>query len=84
VLRAAPDAGAAQAEAIGACAGVIAAAPDTGAILALPARIDLAPGSIGIALDATALAAALTIEVAAIESEALAISAPFQSRKRGV
>jgi hypothetical protein len=57
---------------------------DTGNLLALIDRIDIAPGCLTLAIDPTALADRLSIPCDAINQERLVSSHPFQLRKRGV
>jgi DNA invertase Pin-like site-specific DNA recombinase len=59
-----------------------AARPDR--LLELAARVDLAPGSIAISLNAASLADMLEVGVDRINSDLPIIRAPFQLRKRGV
>ncbi|MEZ5778858.1 MAG: hypothetical protein R3E44_10895 [Paracoccaceae bacterium] len=53
-------------------------------LLNLVGRIDIAPGHLILALDVTALAGHLTLDVDRLDAGALANSVPFQLRKRGV
>jgi DNA invertase Pin-like site-specific DNA recombinase len=53
-------------------------------LLALIARIDIAPGTLVLRIDATAIAARLEINPGAIDADRLISSHPFALRKRGV
>ncbi|MGI9388711.1 MAG: recombinase family protein [Boseongicola sp.] len=53
-------------------------------ILVLVERVDLAPGSIGISINANELARMLEIDPERINPDSPAIQAPFRLRKRGV
>lgn len=53
-------------------------------LLALIGRIDIAPGSMRLHLDASKLAERLSIEIDAIDTSQLTSCHPFQLRKRGV
>ncbi|SLN13484.1 DNA-invertase hin [Roseivivax jejudonensis] len=53
-------------------------------ILALVERVDIAPGSLTLALDASTIAERLNLDANVIEVAPLVTSHPFQLRKRGV
>lgn len=76
-----PDTGTDTIRSVSAKIGSIGSAGDH---LALVERIDVAPGEMVLALNANALAAALTIDRDELRSDRLIISTPFQHRKRGV
>ena len=66
------------------CVAARLAAAEGRTLLSLIERIDIAPGSIAVALDRARMADLLGMSVDRLASDALRLTAPFHSRKRGV
>jgi hypothetical protein len=84
VLDIIPDCPACEIQSIGSRLGGIAASKPTKDVLGLVARAEIEPGAIAIALCPTSLAHSLEVDLDRITTNALSITAPFQTRKRGV